>query len=85
MGLEDKFRHLFEGFGEDSVMDQALDFIIDEIDKGRTLEEIMNTDYIKSRLTQGQKDELLANPEVAQAQMEEVRETFKKLKEKGLK
>ncbi|MDO5045002.1 MAG: hypothetical protein Q4E22_06895 [Coriobacteriia bacterium] len=80
MGLVEDIKGFFNDFADNTFEDRMIDYIVDNIDEGKSLEEILNAPYVKNRLNEAERDQILNNPEIAQASLEEVREVFESLK-----
>lgn len=75
--FDDFFERLFENPTEARVNE----YIIRELDKGRGLFEILDDPYIKNRIPEERRTQLLENPEIIDAFMEELDEIRNNLKD----
>lgn len=69
-------QHLFEDMGVDVVEERVLNFILQEIHCGKTLEEALAEAYVVNNTKQAWRREILERPEIVKAVEEEVDRTF---------
>lgn len=63
----DNAKKLFAGMFGDIVEERVIEFIVREIGTGRPLFEILDDPYVRNRLTDSRRTELLENPEILEA------------------
>ncbi len=80
MGIADSFKNFFESFDANNLEDTIVDYIVNQIDEGKVLSEIMDSPFVKNRINDAQRDQILNNPEIAQATLDEVKEVFNSLR-----
>ncbi len=79
MSIETKLQKFFDSFGGDVVEERVIEYVTDEIKGGRRLAEILEDPYVRNRLTDERRQNLLENIEVVDAVEEEIRSTFDRL------
>lgn len=62
-----EFDDFFERFFENATETRVNEFIIRELDAGRDLFDILNDPYIKNRVPEERRAQLLENPEIIDA------------------
>lgn len=67
-----EFDDFFERFFENATETRVNEFIIRELDAGRKLFDILNDPYIKNRVPEERRTQLLENPEIIDAFMKEL-------------
>ena len=67
-----EFDDFFERFFENATETRVNEFIIRELDAGRDLFDILNDPYIKNRVPEERRAQLLENPEIIDAFMKEL-------------
>jgi len=67
-----EFDDFFERFFENATETRVNEFIIRELDAGRDLFDILNDPYIKNRVPEERRTQLLENPEIIDAFMKEL-------------
>lgn len=68
------FDDFFESLFENPTERRINEYIIREIDNGRSMFEILDDPYIKNRVPEERRRQLLENPEVIEAFMNELNE-----------
>lgn len=76
MGIADQFKSFVESFNDNNIEDTVVDYILKQIDEGKILSDILDSPFVKNRLNESQRDQILNNPDIAQATLEEVKEVF---------
>lgn len=84
MALQDSVKHLVESLTKDTVSERVVQYVVDQLDNGKTITEILNNPYIKEKLTDTQRAAILSDPAIAQAELDEVKQVFARLKEEAL-
>lgn len=73
-GARDFFTRLFK----DPVEDRIIEYVVREVDLGRQLFEILEDPFVRNRITDERRTELLENSEVIEAFQRELAELRKK-------
>ena len=69
-------QHLFEDMGVDVAEERVLNFILQEIHTGKTLEEALKEPYVVNNTKPDWRREILERPEVVKAVEEEIEKCF---------
>lgn len=72
-----EFDDFFERFFENTTETRVNEFIIRELDAGRNLFDILNDPFVKNRVPEERRTQLLENPEIIDAFMKELNELRK--------
>lgn len=67
MGFSEKVTNMFSGMFDDVVEERVVEFIVREIGAGRALLEVLDDPYVRNRVSEARRSELLENPEVLEA------------------
>lgn len=67
MGFSEKVTNMFSGMFDDVVEERVVEFIVREIGSGRALLEVLDDPYVRNRVSEARRSELLENPEVLEA------------------
>ena len=68
----------FEDISTDAIEERVVEYVVREVHKGRRLAEVTDDPYVRNRLNQARRDEILENTEIVDAIEKEIRETFKR-------
>lgn len=80
MSFEAKVKEFFSSFSGDVVEEHVIQYVTDEIEKGRRLSEILDDPYVKNRLTEERRESLaLEREELIEAVEADIRATFERL------
>ncbi|MFA5808871.1 MAG: hypothetical protein WC935_00855 [Thermoleophilia bacterium] len=74
--LVNAIQHLFEDMGVDAAEERVLNFILQEIHAGKTLEEALKEPYVANNTRPEWRREILERPEVVKAVEETVEKCF---------
>lgn len=72
----DRIRKFFEDMATDAVEERVIEYVVREVHKGRRLMEAIEDPYVRNRLNDTKRAEMLENPEIVDALEAEIRETF---------
>lgn len=73
---KDNIRKFFDDLATDAVEERVVEYVVREVHKGRRLMEVMEDPYVRNRLNETRRAEVLENPEVVDALEAEIRQTF---------
>lgn len=69
-------QHLFQDMGVEVAEERVLQFIVQEIHAGKSLEEALHEPYVENNTTREWRREILDRPEIIRAVEEEMEKTF---------
>lgn len=76
-GISDKIKEFFEDISTDAVEERVIEYVIRELENGRTLHQVLDDPYVKNRLNQERLAHVLENTEVIGALEEAIAASFK--------
>lgn len=80
MGIESRLKEFFADFGADLTEERVVEYVVDEIKKGRRLADILEDPYVKNRLSTERRESLpVEHAALIEAIDEEIRGTFGRL------
>lgn len=68
----------FEDMSTDAIEERVVEYVVREVHKGRRLAEVTDDPYVRNRLNEARRDEILENTEIVEAIEKEIREAFKR-------
>jgi len=71
--VNDRIKSFFEDMATDVIEERVVEYIIREVHKGRRLMEVIDDPYVRNRLNEAKRDEILENPEIVDALEQEIR------------
>lgn len=74
--LKHAIRKLMEDMSSDILEERAVNYIIKEVHKGRSLTSVINDAYIKNRLDEEKMEHVLENDQVIKAVEDELKNAF---------
>jgi len=74
--INDRMRQFFADITSDPVEDRVVEYVIREVHNGRRLMEVMEDPYVRNRLSDAKRAEVLENTEVIEALEEEIHSAF---------
>lgn len=74
--LKNAIRKLMEDMSSDILEERAVNYIIKEVHKGRSLTSVINDAYIKNRLDEEKMEHVLENDQVIKAVEDELKNAF---------
>jgi len=75
--INERLKQLLEDLTSDPVEERVVEYVIREVHNGRTLMEVINDPYVRNRLSDEKREEILQNPEVLDALEEEIQAAFR--------
>jgi len=70
-------KQFFADITSDPVEDRVVEYVIREVHNGRRLMEVMDDPYVRNRLSDAKRAEVLENTEVIDALEEEIQTAFR--------
>jgi hypothetical protein len=74
--INERMKQFFAEVTSDPVEDRVVEYVIREVHNGRRLMEVMEDPYVRNRLSDAKRDEVLENTEVIEALEEEIHSAF---------
>jgi hypothetical protein len=75
--INDRIRRFLEELSSDPVEDRIVEYVVREAHKGRMIIDVIDDPYVRNRLNDQKRAEVLENPEVLKALDEEIKSSFK--------
>ncbi len=75
--INERLKQLLEDLTSDPVEERVVEYVIREVHNGRTLMEVINDPYVRNRLSDEKREEILQNPEILDALEEEIHSAFR--------
>lgn len=75
--INDRIKQFFTDLSADPVEERVVEYVIREVHNGRRLMDVINDPYVRNRLTDEKREEILQNPEVVDALEREIKSAFK--------
>jgi hypothetical protein len=73
---KDRIKNLIEDLTSDPAEERVVEYVVREIEKGRSLMEVIEDPYVRNRLNEKKRARLLENPEILDSVESEIREAF---------
>ncbi len=74
--INERMKQFFADITSDPVEDRVVEYVIREVHNGRRLMEVMDDPYVRNRLSDAKRAEVLENTEVIEALEEEIHSAF---------
>ncbi len=74
--INERMKQFFADITSDPVEDRVVEYVIREVHNGRRLMEVMDDPYVRNRLSDAKRAEVLENTEVIDALEEEIHTAF---------
>jgi len=74
--VNDRIKRFFEDMATDAIEERVIEYVIREVHKGRRLMEVLDDPYVRNRLNESKRDEILENSEIVDALEHEIRHTM---------
>jgi len=71
--VNDRIKSFFEDMATDAIEERVVEYVVREVHKGRRLMEVIDDPYVRNRLNEAKRDEILENPEIVDALEQEIR------------
>jgi len=75
--INERLKQFFEDLASDPIEERVIEYVIREMRNGRGLMQVMEDPYVRNRLTDAKREDVLENPEVIDALEAEIRTAFK--------
>lgn len=75
--INERMKKFFEELTSDPIEERVIEYVIREVHNGRHLMEVMDDPYVRNRLTDAKREEVLENSEVVDALEAEMRTAFR--------
>ena len=76
--VNSRIMSFFEDMASDAIEERVVEYVVREVHKGRRLAEVTNDPYVRNRLNEARRDEILENTEIVEALEQEIRESFQR-------
>lgn len=74
--VNDRIKRFFDDMAIDAVEERVIEYVVREVHKGRRLMEVIEDPFVRNRLNDARRAEVLENPEIVDALEAEIRATF---------
>jgi len=74
--INERINSFFHDMATDVVEERVAEYIIREVHNGRSLMEVIEDPYVRNRVNEAKRAEILENPEILDAFEEEIRATM---------
>jgi hypothetical protein len=76
--INERLRQFLQDLTTDPVEERVVEYLIREVHNGRSLMDAINDPYVRNRLSDEKREELLQNPQVIEALEQEIQSAFQK-------
>jgi hypothetical protein len=74
--INERLKQFLEDLTTDPVEERVVEYVIREVHNGRKLMDVINDPYVRNRLSDEKREELLQNSEVIEALEQEIQSAF---------
>jgi hypothetical protein len=74
--INERLKQFFSELTTDPVEERVIEYVIREVHNGRSLMDVMDDPFVRNRLSDTKRDEVLENSAVIEALEEEIRAAF---------
>jgi hypothetical protein len=74
--INERMKQFLADITTDPVEERVVEYVIREVHNGRRLMEVMDDPYVRNRLSDAKRDEVLENAEVIEALEQEIHSAF---------
>jgi hypothetical protein len=74
--INERMKQFFADITADPIEERVVEYVIREVHNGRRLMEVMNDPYVRNRLSEAKRSDVLENTEVIEALEEEIHSAF---------
>jgi len=74
--MNDRIKRFFDEMTTDAIEERVIEYVIREVHNGRRLMEVIEDPYVRNRLTDGKREEILENSEIVDALELEIRQSM---------
>lgn len=74
--VNDRIKRFFDDMATDAVEERVVEYVVREVHKGRRLMEVIEDPFVRNRLNDARRAEMLENHEIVDALEAEIRATF---------
>ena len=75
--INERMRQFFEEIASDPVEERVIEYVVREVHNGRRLLEVKEDPFVRNRLSDARREEVLEDSAVIDALEEEIRSAFK--------
>jgi len=75
--INDRLKQFFSDITTDPVEERVIEYVIREVRNGRRLMVVMEDPYVRNRLSEAKRENVLENAEVIEALEDEIHSAFK--------
>jgi len=75
--INDRLKQFLEELAADPVEERVVEYVIREVHNGRPLMQVISDPYVRNRLNDEKREELLQNTEVIEALEQEIQSAFR--------
>ena len=75
--INERIKQLFEDLTTDPVEERVVEYVIREVNNGRTLMDAIDDPYVRNRLSDEKREAILQNPEVLEVLEREIQSAFR--------
>jgi len=76
--INDRIQKFFGDMATDPVEERVVEYVVREVHNGRRLMEVIEDPYVRNRLSEEKRNEVLENTEIVDALEAEIRESMTK-------
>lgn len=74
--VNDRIKRFFDDMASDAVEERVIEYVVREVHKGRRLMEVIDDPFVRNRLNDARRADMLENTEIVEALEAEIRATF---------
>lgn len=74
--INDRIQKFFDDMASDAIEERVVEYVVREVGKGRRLMEVIDDPYVRNRLNESKRQEILENPEIVEALEKEIRQSM---------
>jgi len=74
--INDRVKQFFDDIANDAMEERVVEYIVREVHQGRRLMEVIEDPYVRNRLNDAKRAEILESPEIMDALEREIRSTM---------
>lgn len=76
--INERVKSFFADITADPVEERVIEYVIREVHNGRRLMEVVDDPFVRNRMNDDRRAEILENPEIVDALEQEIRQTMTK-------
>jgi hypothetical protein len=74
--INERVKQFFDDIAVDAMEERVVEYIVREVHQGRRLMEVIEDPYVRNRLNETKRTEILESPEIIEALEQEIRTTM---------